>query len=138
MKELDSEVAGGEKDSQQTQPKSKTHLSKTVRPVSEQPSGSFTQEIGKDVLFCREGTKNSRAERPLDGSPSSQSCVLVSVELVDKEEDADENVDADQTRTVRPVSGQSFPRFEEIDIDFRVPGLSHAVLKGAENFASAS
>ena len=42
----------------------------------------------------------------MDGPPSSQSCVPVSVERVDKDEDADENVDADQTRTGRPVSGQ--------------------------------
>ena len=38
------------------------------------------------------------------------------------------------SRTVRPVSGQSFTQLEEIDIDFRVPGLSHAVVKEAENF----
>ena len=34
----------------------------------------------------------------MDGPPSSQSCVPVSVELVDKDEDADENVDADQNK----------------------------------------
>ena len=105
MKELDSEVSGSSEDTQRIQPKSKTQLSRTVRPVSEQPSGSFTQEIRKDVLFGREGTKNSRTVRPVDGPPSSQSCVPVSVELVDKNEDADENVDADQTRTEGPVSG---------------------------------
>ena len=66
--------------------------------MGEQP---FTQEIGKDVLFCREGTKDSRTVRPVDGPTSIQSCVPVSVELVDKDEDADENVDADQTRTVK-------------------------------------
>ena len=54
MKELDSEVAGSSKDSQRVQPKPRTQLSRTVRPVGEQP---FTQEIGKDVLFGREGTK---------------------------------------------------------------------------------
>ena len=61
----------------------------------------------------------------------------MSVELVDKVEDADENVDADQPRTERPVSGQPtflFTQLEEIDIGFRVPGLSHAVVKEAENF----
>ena len=61
----------------------------------------------------------------------------VSVELSDKDEDADENVDADQTRTGRPVSGQptgSFTQLEEIDIDLRVSGLPHAVVKQAENF----
>ena len=47
----------------------------------------------------------------------------MSVERVDKDKDADENVDADQVRTVRPV-----------DSDFRVSGLPHAVVKQAENF----
>ena len=52
MKQLSSEVAGGSEDSQQIQPKSKNPLVRTVRLVkSEQPSGSLTQEIGKDVLF---------------------------------------------------------------------------------------
>ena len=62
----------------------------------------------------------------------------VSVERLDKDKDADENVDADQRRTVRPVeSGPSiglFTQREEIDIDFRVSGLPHAVVKQAENF----
>ena len=62
----------------------------------------------------------------------SQICVSVSVERVDK--DKNEDVDADQTRTVRLVSGQQSTQLEEIDIDFRVPGLSHAVVKHAENF----
>ena len=44
------------------------------------------------------------------------------------------NADADQTRTGRPVGGQSFTQLEEIDIDFRVSGLPHAVVKEAENF----
>ena len=74
MKELDSEVAGGNEDSQHVQPKSKTQLSRTERAVSEQPSGLLTQEIGKDVLFGREST-NSRTERPVNGPPFSHSCV---------------------------------------------------------------
>ena len=94
--------------------------------MSEQPSGSITQEIGKGVLFGREGTKNSRTERLVDRPPSSQSCVPV----------ADENVDADQTTTGRPVSGQSFTQLEEIDIDSRVPGLSHAVVKEGKSSRS--
>ena len=57
-----------------------------------------------------------------------------SVERVDKDKDADENVDADQTRTGRLVSGQKFTQREEIDIDFRVSGLPRAVVKEAENF----
>ena len=43
----------------------------------------------------------------------------------------------EQTRTVRPVGGQPtslFTQLEELDIDFRVSGLPHAVVKQAENF----
>ena len=72
MKELDSEVAGGSEDSQQIQPKSKTQLSRTGRPVSEQPPGLLSQEIGKDVLFGCEST-NSRTEKPVNASSFSQS-----------------------------------------------------------------
>ena len=39
----------------------------------------------------------------MNGPPFSHSCVPVSVERVNKDEDKDENVDADQTRTGRPV-----------------------------------
>ena len=105
MKELDSKDTGGSEDSQQIQPKSKTELSRTVRLVN---ASSF-----------------------------SQSCVPVSVERAVKDKDADDNVDADQTRTRKGVSGQPtslFIQFEEIDIDFRVSGLAHAVVKQAENF----
>ena len=67
-----------------------------------------------------------------------KSCVPVSVERSDKDKDADENVDADQISTVRLVkSGQSiglFTQREEIDIDFRVSGYPHAVVKQAEKF----
>ena len=112
--------------------KPKIQLSRTVRPVkSEQPSGSLTQENDKGVLYDCEST-NVRTRRPVN------SCVPVSVERLDRDKDADENVDADQVRTGRPVeSGQSiglFTQREDIDFDFRVPGLSHAVVKQAENF----
>ena len=58
--EFGSEVVGGSEDSQQTQPKSKTQLLRTVRPLkSEQPSGSLTQEIEKGFLFGCESTNVS-------------------------------------------------------------------------------
>ena len=60
MKELGSEVAGGGKDSQQTQSKTKNQIVRTGRFVS--------------------------------------SCVPVSVECLDRDNDADENVDADQVK----------------------------------------
>ena len=50
----------------------------------------------------------------------------MSIARVDKDKDADE-----------PASGQppgSFTQLEEIDNDFRVSGLPHAVVKQAENF----
>ena len=132
MKELGSEVAGDGKGSQQTQPKPKTQLSRTERLVSEQPPGLLTEEIGKDVFFGCEST-NSRMGRLV------KSCVPVSVERVDGDKDTDENVDADQVRTVRPVESERsidlFTQREEIDIDFRVSGIAtHAVVKQAENF----
>ena len=39
-----------------------------------------------------------------------------------------------QTRTERPVGGQESTKVEELDIDCREPGLSHAVVKEAEHF----
>ena len=87
MKELDSEVVGSSKDTQRIQPKPKTQLSRTGRPVGGQES---TKEIEKGTLFDHEDVKHS-------------------------------------TRTERPV------KVEELDIDFRVPGLSHAVVKEAEH-----
>ena len=97
----DSEVAGGSEDSQQIQPKSKTQISRTERLVkSEQPSCSLAQQIEKDVLFGCEST-NVSTGRLVNASSFSQSCVPVSVQRVDKDKDADENVDADQTSTGR-------------------------------------
>ena len=65
------------------------------------------------------------------------SCVPVSVKRSDQDKDADKNVDADHVRTGRPVYEQPpglFTQCEDIDIDFRVSGLPHAVVKQAENF----
>ena len=84
-----------------------------MRPVGGQES---TKEIEKGTLFNHEDIKHStRTVRPVCGSESTQSCVLMSTKI-----------EEDQTRTVRPV------KVEEHDIDFRAPGLSHAVVKEAE------
>ena len=131
MKELGSEVAGGGKDSQQTQPKTQNPIVRTRRPVlAEQPSGSRAQEVGERVLLGCEST-NERTGRLVS------SCVPVSVERSDQDKDADENVDTDHVRTERPVENEQsiglFTQREEVDIDFRVSGLPHAVVKQAEN-----
>ena len=112
MKELGSEVAGGGKDSQQTQPKSKTQLSSTVRPVCGQES---TKEIEKGTLFDHEDVKHStRTERPVCGSESTKSCVLTPTKI-----------EEDQTRTGRPV------KVEEHKIEFRV----HTQLSKQQNIS---
>ena len=120
MKELGSQVAGHDESSQQTQPKTPNSIVRTGRPVTtEPPSRSSVQEIDKRFLLGCESTS-------------------VSVECSDKDKDADENVDADRVRTVRPVGSEQcidlFTQREEIDIDFRVSGLPHAVEKQTENF----
>ena len=61
-----------------------------------------------------------------------KSCVPVSVGRFDIDTDADENIDPDRISMGRLVSGQSiilFTQLEEIDIDFRVSGMPHAVVK---------
>ena len=114
MNELDSEVAGSSKDTQRTQPKPKTQLSRTVRPACGQES---TKEIEKGTVFDHEDVKHSTSTgRPVCGSESTKSCVLTPTKI-----------EEDQTRTERPV------KVEEHNIDFRVPGLSHSVVKEAEH-----
>ena len=59
------------------------------------------------------------------------------VKRLDQDKDADENEDADHVRTGRLVYEQPpalFTQCEDIDIDFRVSGLPHAVVKLAEYF----
>ena len=90
MKELDLEVVGSSKDTQRIEPKRKTQLSSTVRPV------------------C--------------GYESTKRCVLTP-----------KHVEGDQTFTGRPVGEQESTKVEKLHIDFRVPGLSHAVVEEAEH-----
>ena len=117
----DSEVAGSSKDTQRIQPKPKTQLSRTVRPVGGQES---TKER-KNILFGHEDINHStRTVRPVVGLKSTQSCVSMPIKIEEE----------DQTRTWRPVGGQESAKVEELDINFRVPGLSHAVVKEAEHF----
>ena len=77
-----------------------------------------TKEIEEGTLFDHEDVKHStRTGRPVGGQGSTQSCVSMPIKIEE----------ADQTRTERPV------KVEELDIDFRVPGVSHAVVKEAEH-----
>ena len=129
MKELGSEVAGGGKDSQ---PMTKNPIGRTGRLVlSEEPSSSSVQEI--------ENVPNLTAKAPMkEQGDLFSSCAPVSCLLnkrLDQDKDADENVDADHVRTgtVYEQPPGLFTQCEDIDIDFRVSGLPHAVVKRAEN-----
>ena len=111
MKELGSEVARqpkGEvarqaKSSQSTQPNQIPNHDRTERPVVFSKGASRSQEM--DTLFSRE-SKNSILEE-----------------------------DANHDRTGRPVVCSQSERsmLNEADIDFRIHGLPHSVVKQAEN-----
>ena len=114
MKELGSEFARQAEGSQPTQP-NPYPIHRTGRPIeTEQTSRSSAEEIDTRFSLGCESTN-------------------FSVERSDKDKDTDKDVDADRVRT-RPVGGQQSTQLEEIDIDFRVSGLPHAVVKQAEIF----
>ena len=114
MKELSSEFAGGSKDSQQIQP-NPYPTCRTWRPVvTEQTSRLSAQEIDTRFSLDCENTN-------------------LFVERLGKDKDTDKDVDADRVRKGRLVGGHWSPKLEEIDIDLRVSGLPHAVVKQADN-----
>ena len=114
MKELGSELARQAEGSQPTQPNLNS-IHRTGRlVVTEQTSRSSTQEIDTRFSLDCESTN-------------------LFVERLEKDKDTDKDVDADRDRTGRPVGGHLSSQLEEIDTDFRVSGLPHAVVKQAEN-----
>ena len=118
MKELGSEVARQTEDNQPNQPNPNPDHDRTERPYVTETSSKSAQEI--ETRFSRD-CKNTN----------------LFVERLEKDKDTDKNVDADHDRTVRPVVigqpiGSSTP-FDEVDIDLRVSGLPHAVVKQSEN-----
>ena len=122
MKDLGSEIARQAESSQPTQP-NPNPIHRTGRPVmTEQTSRSSAQEIDTRFSLGCESTN-------------------LSVERLDTDKDTDENVDADRVRTGRPVGceqSELFTQSVEIDIDFRVSGLPHAVVKQAEKSVFAN
>ena len=103
MKELGSEVAGGGADSQQTQPKTKNPIVRETCFVRAQ-SGSSVQEIDNVSYLAAKAPMKEQGDL-------FSSCVQVSVERLDEDKDADENVDADHVRTVIPVESEQIHRF---------------------------
>ena len=118
MKELGSEVARQAEGSQPTQPNPNPIYRTGRQVVTEQTSRSSAQGIDTRFSLDCENTN-------------------LFVERLEKDKDTDKDVDADRDRTGRPVvigqpTGAS-TQFEEVDIDFRVSGLPHAVVKQAEH-----
>ena len=81
---------------------------------------SDVAESSKDTqrIEPKPKTQLSSKVRPVCGQESTKRCVLTP-----------KHVEEDQTGTVKPVLDQK----EEHEIDFRVPGLSHSVVKEAEH-----
>ena len=124
MCDLDSDVAGSSNDTQRIQPKPKTQLSSTGRPVCGQESTKGIEkrnEFDHDTLGQdKHGVADSPSTvRPVCGPEYTKRCVLTP-----------EHVEEDQTSTGRPVL---VDQQEEHEIDFRVPKLSDAVVKEAEH-----
>ena len=115
MKELGSELARQAESSQPTQ-QNPNPIHRTRRPV-------VTEQT------CRSSAQENDTRFSLDCENTN-----LFVERSDKDKDTDKDVDADRDRTVRPVGGHWSPQLEETDIDFRVSGLPHAVVKQADNF----
>ena len=121
MCDLDSDVARSSKDIQRIEPKPNTQLSSTVRPVCGEK-----EEIKERTKFDRDTLNQEKHDdvidstttvRPLCGAESTKRCLLTLT-----------HVEEDQASTVRPIL---VDQKKEHEIDFRVPGLSHAVLKEA-------
>ena len=119
MCDLDSDVVGSSKDNRRIQ------LSSSGRPVCGQES---TKEVEKRTRFDHDTlsqekhddvTDSTSTGRPACGSESTKRCVL-----------SPTHVERDQTSTGRPVL---VDQKEEHEIDFRIPGPLHAVVKEAEH-----
>ena len=96
MCDLDSDIAGSSKDTQRIEPKPKTQLSSTVRPVCGEK-----EEIEERTKFDRDTPNQEKHDnvtdptttvRPVCGHESTERCVLTP-----------KHVEDDQTGTGRPV-----------------------------------
>ena len=121
--DLESEVARSSKDIQRIAPKPNTQLSSTVRPV-----WGKKEEIEERTKFGRdtrnqekhdEDTNSTSTGMPVSRHKSAKRYVLTP-----------RHVENDQTGTENLVT---VDQKEEHKIHFRVPGLSHSVVKEAEH-----
>ena len=116
--------------SQQTQPKTPNPIVRTGRPATtEQTSRSSAQEI--DTRSSREGDANhDRTVRPVVCSQRASQTRF-------SRESTNFNIgdETNHDRTERPVVCSQSQRAmsNEVDIDFRIPGLPQSVVKQTEN-----
>ena len=107
-----------------------------VQTLNKPNQRSKIQLLEQGDLFCQSNNL-LRVFKEIE-NVSYLAGVPVSVTRLDQDKDANENVDADHVRTVRPDESEQsiglFTQREEIDIDFRVSGLPDAVVKQPENF----
>ena len=122
--DLDSDLAGSSKDIQRIELKPNTQLSSSGRLVTK-----WSEETLERTKFDRDTLNQEKlgnvadptsSGRPARGHESTERCVLTP-----------KHYEYDQTSLGRPVT---VDQKEEHKIDFRVPGLSHALVKEAENF----
>ena len=123
MCDLDSDIAGSSKDTQRIQPKPKTQLLGTRRCATKWSEETLERtKFDLDTLNQEKHdnvTDPTSTGRPVCGHESTERGVLTPT-----------HVENDQTSTERPVT---VDQKEEHNIDFRVRGLSHAVVKEAEH-----
>ena len=120
---LDSDVARSSKDIQRLELKPNTQLSSTGTLVTKWSEETLERtKFDRDTLHQEKHdnvTDPMSTVRPVCGHESTERCVLTR-----------KHVENDQTRTERPVT---MDHKEENNIDFRIPGLSHSVVKEAEH-----
>ena len=121
--DLDSDIAGSSKDAKRIQPKPKTQLSSAGKLVTRWKKESLERTtLDRDTLNQEKHdhvTDQTSTRKPVSRHESTIRCDLTP-----------RHVENDQTSTGKPVT---VDRKEEHKIDFRVPGLSHAVVKEAEH-----
>ena len=115
--------------------KEKLHASPRRPPIIFEDN--WMKELGSEVGGGCEDSQQTQSKIKNPIVELGQTCFQLCASVCDQDKDADENVDADQTKTERPVqSGQSiglFTQREEMDIGFRVSGLPRAVVKQSYN-----